>query len=103
MLHPSEPCHSPMGSDHYRSSSSEYIYLYNYHYFCSHSGVSYGILPARAIGCCTEELQPPVYRSCAEAEFAGDHRVRVTQASALAHPHPMVPTARDGDGIVCER
>ena len=49
-----------------------------------------------------EELQNPVYRSCEEAEFAGEQRF---QGGGLGYPKAMVPSARDGDGdgIVCER
>ena len=52
-----------------------------------------------------EELQNPVYRSCEEAEFAGEHRFQGSQGGGLGYPKAMVPSARDGDGdgVVCER
>ena len=52
-----------------------------------------------------EELQTPVYGSCEEAEFAGEHRFQGSQGGGLGYPKAMVPSARDGDGdgIVCER
>ena len=51
-----------------------------------------------------EELQNPVYRSCEEAEFAGEQRFQGSQGGGLGYPKAMVPSARDGDGdgVVCE-
>ena len=52
-----------------------------------------------------EGLQTPVYGSCEEAEFAGEHRFQGSQGGGLGYPKAMVPSARDGDGdgVVCER
>ena len=50
-----------------------------------------------------EELQNPVYGSCQEAEFAGESRFQGSQGGGLGYPKAMVPSARDGDGVVCER
>ena len=51
----------------------------------------------------TEELQNSVYGSCEEAESAGEQRALGSQGGGLGYPKAMVPSARDGDGIVCER
>ena len=53
----------------------------------------------------TEELQTPVYGSCEEAEFAGEHRFQGSRGGGRGFPKAMVPSARDGDGdgVVCER
>ena len=34
---------------------------------------------------------------------AGEQRVQESQGGGLGYPKAMVPSARDGDGIVCER
>ena len=53
----------------------------------------------------TAEPEPPVYRSCEEAEFAGESRFQGSQGGGLGYPTAMVPSARDGDGdgVVCEK
>ena len=51
----------------------------------------------------TEERDGSVYGSCQEAESAGEQRVQGSQGGGRGFPKAMVPSARDGDGIVCER
>ena len=51
----------------------------------------------------TEELQNSVYGSCEEAAEAGEQRVQGSQGGGRGFPKAMVPSARDGDGIVCEK
>ena len=50
------------------------------------------------------EERPEVYRSCQEAESAGEDRVPGSRGGGRGFPQAMVPSARDGDGdgIVCE-
>ena len=43
-----------------------------------------------------------VYSSCEEATEAGEQRVQVNRGSGEGFPKAMVPSARDGDGVVCE-
>ena len=49
------------------------------------------------------ELQNPVYGSCKEAESAGEQSVQGSQGGGRGFPKTMVPSARDGDGVVCEK
>ena len=44
-----------------------------------------------------------VYGSCDEAEAAGEQRVQGSQGGGQGFPKAMVPSARDGDGVICER
>ena len=50
------------------------------------------------------EDRPEVYKSCQEAESAGEDRIPGTRGGGRGFPQAMVPSARDGDGdgIVCE-
>ena len=48
-------------------------------------------------------LQNSVYGSCEEAAEAGEQRVQGSQGGGRGFPKAMVPSARDGDGIVCEK
>ena len=43
-----------------------------------------------------------VYGSCEEAAAAGEQRVQGTRGGGRGFPKAMVPSARDGDGVVCE-
>ena len=49
------------------------------------------------------EAEDAVYGSCEEAENAGEERVQGSQGSGRGFPKAMVPSARDGDRVVCER
>ena len=51
----------------------------------------------------TEEPGSSVYGSCEEAESAGEQRVQGSRGGGRGYPKAMVSSARDGDGIVCER
>ena len=50
----------------------------------------------------TEEQDRSVYRSCDEAAAAGEQSVQGSQGGGRGYPKAIVPSARDGDGIVCE-
>ena len=43
------------------------------------------------------------HRFCDEADVAGETRVRGSQGSGRGFPRAVVPSARDVDGVVCER
>lgn len=45
------------------------------------------------------------YASCAEAELAGEERIKGSKGPGKGFPAEMVPSARDGDkdGAVCEK
>ena len=51
------------------------------------------------------EGHAPVYRSCEEAQAAGEERAQGSQGGGRGFPKAMVPSAcyGDGDGVVCER
>ena len=41
--------------------------------------------------------------SCEEAAEAGEQRVQGSHGAGMGFPAELVPSARDGDGVVCER
>ncbi len=49
------------------------------------------------------ESEGGVYESCEEAENAGESRVEGSEGGGRGFPKEMVPSSRDGDGVVCER
>ncbi len=49
------------------------------------------------------EGNPSVYGSCEEAVEAGESSVQGSVGGGKGFPKKMVPSARDGDGVVCER
>ena len=51
----------------------------------------------------TAEPEGTVYGSCEEAADAEEPRVQGSRGGGRGYPKAMVPSARDGDGIVCER
>ena len=51
----------------------------------------------------TLEPDETAYRSCEEAEAGGEERVQGSRGGGRGFPAEMVPSARDGDGVVCER
>ena len=51
----------------------------------------------------TAEPEGTVYESCEEAAAAGEEQVQGSRGGGRGFPEAMVPSARDGDGIVCER
>ena len=44
-----------------------------------------------------------VYAACEAAEAAGAPRIQGSNGSGRGFPQATVPSARDGDGVVCER
>ena len=52
-----------------------------------------------------ETPESSVYRSCENAESAGEQRVQGNRGRGRGFPKAMLPSARDGDGnsVVCER
>ena len=44
-----------------------------------------------------------VYRSCDDAAAAGEQRVQGNEGDGKGFPQGMAPSARDGDGVVCEQ
>ena len=51
----------------------------------------------------TDEPESAIYGSCEEAEAAGEQRVQGSRGGGRGYPKAMVPSAWDGDGVVCER
>ena len=51
----------------------------------------------------TAEPEGAVYGSCDEAEAAGEQRVQGSQGGGQGYPKRVVPSARDGDGVVYEQ
>ena len=49
-----------------------------------------------------EEPESSLYGSCEEAESAGEQRVQGSRGGGRGFPKATVPSARDGDGVVCE-
>ena len=43
------------------------------------------------------------YSSCDAAQAAGETRVQGSKGGGRGFPKWMVPSARDGDGVVCEK
>ena len=43
------------------------------------------------------------YNSCDSAQAAGETRIQGSKGNGRGFPKWMVPSARDGDGVVCER
>lgn len=50
----------------------------------------------------TAEPEETVYELCKDATAAGEERVPRNRGRGRGFPKPMVPSARDEDGAVCE-
>ena len=57
------------------------IYLYDYHYYSSHSGVSHGILPAISTGCCV--IMPSTIAQASGQVLSGEGPGRLDITNAL--------------------
>ena len=51
----------------------------------------------------TAEPEGTVYENCEDAAAAGELREQGSRPGGQGFPAQTVPSARDGDGVVCER